>query len=228
MSDAVRLPFFDRSEAGRLLAQRVAALQAVDPVVFALPRGGVPVALEVASSLGAPLELILVRKIGVPYQPELAVAAVVDGGEAQIVVEPQVLAATGITREAIDAWARIELREIERRRQSYLAGREQVPVAGRTAIVVDDGIATGTTMRAALKALARRAPARLILAVPVAPPETLESLRAEVDEVVCLATPVEFGAIGRFYRDFHQLSDAEVIAALDRNASGRGTIGRAD
>ena len=164
MSDAVRLPFFDRSEAGRLLAQRVAALQAVDPVVFALPRGGVPVALEVASSLGAPLELILVRKIGVPYQPELAVAAVVDGGEAQIVVEPQVLAATGITREAIDAWARIELREIERRRQSYLAGREQVPVAGRTAIVVDDGIATGTTMRAALKALARRAPARRIIA----------------------------------------------------------------
>jgi putative phosphoribosyl transferase len=208
------LPFADRVAAGRALGARLAALRLADPVVLALPRGGVPVAFEVAQALHAPLDLLLVRKIGVPWQPELAVGAVMDGGEPVIVVEPHVQAETGIERGYIEERARQELKEIERRRALYLADRAPEPVAGRTAIVVDDGIATGTTMRAALRGLRRRAPARLVLAVPVAPPETIEALRAEVDDVVCLAQPEPFGAIGYFYLDFHQLTDDEVIGLM--------------
>jgi putative phosphoribosyl transferase len=214
MSDIVRTPFENRTEAGRLLGARVAALNPAHPVVLALPRGGVPVALEVARALDAPLDLLLVRKIGVPWQPELAVAAVMDGAEPVVVVEPRVRAEAGVKQEYIDQRAREELAEIERRRRTYLPDRAPIAVAGRTAIVVDDGIATGTTMRAALKGLRRRNPARLVLAVPVAPPETVDELRRDVDDVVCLAQPEYFGAIGYFYRDFHQLSDDEVIGLL--------------
>ncbi len=197
-----------------MLGARLAALQLADPVVLALPRGGVPVALEVARALDAPLDLLLVRKIGVPWQPELAVAAVMDGAEPVVVVERHIQAETGVKQEYIEQRAKEELAEIERRRRTYLADRTPVPVAGRTAIVVDDGIATGTTMRAALKGLRRRNPARLVLAVPVAPPDTINELRQEVDDVVCLAQPSFFGAIGYFYRDFHQLSDDEVITLM--------------
>lgn len=197
-----------------MLGARLAALQLADPVVLALPRGGVPVALEVARALDAPLDLLLVRKIGVPWQPELAVAAVMDGAEPVVVVERHIQAETGVKQEYIEQRAKEELAEIERRRRTYLADRAPVPVAGRTAIVVDDGIATGTTMRAALKGLRRRNPARLVLAVPVAPPDTINELRQEVDDVVCLAQPSFFGAIGYFYRDFHQLSDDEVITQM--------------
>jgi putative phosphoribosyl transferase len=197
-----------------MLGARLAALQLADPVVLALPRGGVPVALEVARALDAPLDLLLVRKIGVPWQPELAVAAVMDGAEPVVVVERHIQAETGVKQEYIEQRAKEELAEIERRRRTYLADRAPVPVAGRTAIVVDDGIATGTTMRAALKGLRRRNPARLVLAVPVAPPDTINELRQEVDDVVCLAQPSFFGAIGYFYRDFHQLSDDEVITLM--------------
>jgi putative phosphoribosyl transferase len=214
MLDDARPPFENRAVAGRALGARLAALQLVRPVVLALPRGGVPVGLEVARALDAPLDLLLVRKIGVPWQPELAVAAVMDGSEPVVVVEPHVQAETGVKQDFIDRRAREELEEIERRRLIYLAGRPAIPLAGRTAIVVDDGIATGTTVRAALKGLRRRHPARLVLAVPVAPPDTVAALRAEVDDLVCLAQPSFFGAIGYFYRDFHQLSDDEVIAAL--------------
>lgn len=206
--------FSDRSEAGRALAARLSAMKIADPVIFALPRGGVPVAAEIARSLNAPLDLLLVRKIGVPWQPELALAAVVDGDDPQVVIDEEVQGQSGVSRTYIDGEAKEQLREIERRRAVYLQGRSPVAVENRTAIVVDDGIATGTTVRAALKALRRRKPARLILAVPVAPPETIDALAADVDHVVCLEQPSPFYAIGLYYVDFHQVSDEEVMAAL--------------
>jgi len=196
------------------LAARLSGLKLVDPVVFALPRGGVPVAAEIARTLNAPIDLLLVRKIGVPWQPELALAAVVDGDDPQVVIDEEVQRQSGVSRSYIDGEAREQLREIERRRAVYLQGRSPVAVENRTAIVVDDGIATGTTVRAALKALRRRKPARLVLAVPVAPPETIEALAADVDEVICLEQPSPFYAIGLYYVDFHQVSDEEVMAAL--------------
>jgi putative phosphoribosyl transferase len=214
MPEELRLPFEDRAAAGRALGRRLAAMAPADPVVLALPRGGVPVALEVASALHAPLDLLLVRKIGVPWQPELAVGAVMDGGAPVIVVEPRVLAATGLDRAYVEQRAAQELTEIERRRALYLAHRAPVSVSGRAAIVVDDGIATGTTVRAALRGLRQRGPARLVLAVPVAPAEVVDALRGEVDDIVCLAQPSPFGAIGYFYADFHQLTDDEVIALM--------------
>jgi putative phosphoribosyl transferase len=217
--------FADRTEAGRQLAQRLATMRLADPVVLALPRGGVPVAAEIARALHAPLDLLLVRKIGVPWQPELAVAAVVDGEAPEIVVDEEVRAMGGIDRAYIEAQAKVELREIERRRRLYLGGRAPLVVQGATAIVVDDGIATGTTVRAALKALRRRQPAHLVLAVPVAPPDTVRALRAEVDELVCLAEPEPFHAVGAHYERFHQVDDDEVLAALraaDRDTPKEG------
>lgn len=209
-----RLPFADRVAAGRALADALARKRLADPIVLALPRGGVPVGLQIAQALAAPLDLLLVRKIGVPYQPELAVAAVMDGDAPVLVIDEPIRAETGVAREYIEREAQVQLAEIERRRRTYLGGRAPLPVAGKTAIVVDDGIATGTTMRAAVKGLRERKPARIVIAVPVAPPDTVAALRREVDDVVCLAQPEMFGAIGYFYRDFHQLSDEEVIDAL--------------
>jgi len=214
----VELPFTDRAAAGRALGDRLARMHLVDPVVLALPRGGVPVGAEVARALNAPLDLLLVRKIGVPYQRELAVAAVMDGAAPVVVIDEPIRAEAGVTRIYIEQQARIELAEIERRRRVYLGGRAPLPVAGKSAIVVDDGIATGTTVRAAIQGLRQRQPARLVLAVPVAPPETVGRLRAEVDDLVCLAQPQVFGAIGLFYVDFHQLSDEEVVRALSTEA----------
>ena len=213
---AMKTPFATRTIAGSALAQALSRMAYTGPVVvLALPRGGVPIGAEVARMLGAPLDLLLVRKIGAPWQPELAVAAVVDGVPPDIVVDPETLAATGVDDDYVQAQAQRELHEIERRRGVYLRGRAPVPVEGATVIVVDDGIATGTTVRAALKALRRRNPARLVLAVPVAPSDTLALLRAEVDDIVCLAEPTPFHAIGLHYVDFHQVSDDEVLAALD-------------
>ena len=212
-------PFVDRVEAGRLLGQRLAALRLVDAVVLALPRGGVPVALEVARALHAPLDLLMVRKIGAPGQPELAVAAVVDGDHPQTVIDEETLRLSGADRAYVDAEAAQALKEIERRRALYLRGRAPLPLAGKSVVLVDDGIATGTTVRAALKALQRCNVARLVLAVPVAPADTVAQLRAEVDELVCLSQPAFFHAVGLHYRDFHQIDDDEVIALLD--AAGR-------
>ncbi len=206
--------FADRAEAGRLLARELATIPLPSPVVFALPRGGVPVAAEIARSLHAPLDLLLVRKIGVPWQPELAVAAVVDGKHPEVVVDAEVQQETGVDRSYIDAEAKRQLLEIERRRRVYLAHRTPLSAMGRSAIVVDDGIATGTTMRAALTSVRRRKPAQLVLAVPVAPSEVVAALRAEVDRVVCLEQPDPFYAIGAHYVDFHQVGDEEVIAAM--------------
>jgi putative phosphoribosyl transferase len=212
----MRPVFNDRTEAGRALAERLAGEHLPAPiVVLALPRGGVPVAAPVARRLNAPLDLLLVRKIGAPYQSELAVGAVVDGGQPDVVIDEETSAATGASRAYIDAQAQVEWREIERRRELYLHGRAPLPVKGATVIVVDDGIATGTTVRAALVALRRRGAARLVLAVPVAPHDTLTRLAREVDRIICLAEPYPFRAIGLHYRDFAQLEDAEVIALLD-------------
>jgi len=211
----VRPAFTDREQAGRALAARLADEHLPGPiVVLALPRGGVPVAVPVAERLHAALDLLLVRKIGAPWQSELAVAAVVDGGQPEIVIDEETSAATGASRAYIDEQAGVEWREIERRRALYLRGRSAVDVKGATVIVVDDGIATGTTVRAALKALRRRGAARLVLAVPVAPHDTLTQLQREVDRIVCLAEPYPFRAIGLHYEDFEQVSDEAVIAAL--------------
>ncbi len=207
-------PFADRRAAGRALAKALAARHLTAPVVLALPRGGVPVAAEIASALGAPLDIVLVRKIGVPLQRELAVAAVVDGGEPEVVVNKDVAELAGITADYIDASVKQELEEIERRRKAYLQGRARVPLEGRTVILVDDGIATGASVRAALRGLRRKAPKVLILAVPVAPLETIEALRNEVDEIVCLRMPDPFFAIGMHYADFRQVNDDEVIRLL--------------
>jgi putative phosphoribosyl transferase len=207
--------FADRAEAARALASRLADERLPPPlVVLALPRGGVPIGAEVARRLHAPLDLLLVRKIGAPWQRELAVAAVVDGEQPELVIDEEIREATGTSREYIAEEAKAEWQEIERRRALYLAGRAPMPVQGATVIVVDDGIATGTTMRAALEALRRRGAARLVLAVPVAPHDTLTQLQREVDRVICLAEPEPFRAIGLHYVDFHQVSDEEVIAAL--------------
>jgi putative phosphoribosyl transferase len=217
----MRTVFANRDEAGRALAARLASEHLAGPVVvLALPRGGVPVAVQVARRLNAPLDLLLVRKIGAPWQSELAVAAVVDGGQPEIVIDEETSAATGASRAYIDEQAGIEWREIERRRALYLRGRAAVDVKGATVIVVDDGIATGTTVRAALKALRRRGVGRLVLAVPVAPHDTLTQLRRDVDRIVCLAEPSPFRAIGLHYRDFEQVSDAAVIAALEGHGPG--------
>jgi putative phosphoribosyl transferase len=207
-------PFYDRQAAGRELATALEARNLIDPVILALPRGGVPVAAEIASILRAPLDIVLVRKVGAPYQPELAVAAVVDGSKPEIVVNQEVAQLADIPPGYIDAHLRQELEEIERRRRVFLHGRERIALEGRTIILVDDGIATGASIRAALKALKKRKPRRLILAVPVAPAEILDDLRSEVDEIVCLRTPEPFFAIGIHYRDFHQLSDDEVVSLL--------------
>lgn len=210
------LPFADRVAAGQLLARRLVREKLPGPlVVVALPRGGVPVGAEVARQLHAPLDVLIVRKIGAPWQRELAVAAVVDGSSPEIVVDESTSAATGADRAYIDREAAAEWREIERRRQTYLRGRAPLNLAGATAILVDDGIATGTSVRAALKALRRRGPARIVLAVPVAAHETLMALRLLCDRIVCLAEPQPLRAVGLHYVDFHQVSDAEVIAALD-------------
>lgn len=212
--------FIDRADAGRQLAERLAQERLPAPlVVLALPRGGVPIGTEVARRLGAPLDLLLVRKIGAPWQRELAVAAVVEGDGPEVVIDDETLAASGASPAYVQQQARLEWREIERRRARYLQGRARPALAGATVVVVDDGIATGTTVRAALQALRRRRPGRLVLAVPVAPRDTLARLAAEVDQLVCLATPEPFHAVGLHYRDFHQVEDDEVIAALDAAAA---------
>jgi putative phosphoribosyl transferase len=218
--------FSDRSEAGRALAQQLAKLDLRQPVVLALPRGGVPVAAEIARELKAPLDLVLVRKIGVPWQPELAVAAIVDGEHPEMVIDTDVQRAAGVDRAYIEAEAKKQLREIERRRRAYLGGRSPIPLEGRTVIVVDDGIATGTTVRAALQALRRHKPAALVLAVPVAPRETIAELRREVDRIVCLAEPEPFYAIGLHYGDFHQVGDEEVTAALSSVSGTSQSVGQ--
>jgi putative phosphoribosyl transferase len=212
------MSFENRTQAGRQLAQALEGYKDQQPVVLALPRGGVPVAAQVAEALDAPLDLILVRKIGVPVQPELAMGAVVDGDKPVIVRNDEIIALAGIAEAEFKRVCDGELAEIERRRQRYLGHRPRAEVEGHTAIVIDDGIATGATTRAALRATRLRKPKKLILAVPVAPTETLPAMREEADEVICLEDYEDFGAIGYFYADFRQTSDNEVIDTLARFA----------
>jgi putative phosphoribosyl transferase len=212
------MKFADRQAAGRRLATKLAHLRDTQPVVLALPRGGVAVASEIARALDAPLDIVLVRKIGAPSEPELAVGAVSDGASPDIFIDRDLARVLDIPESYLREETGRQLDEIERRRMIYCAGQPPAEIAGRTAIVVDDGIATGATMRVALRAVRRRDPAHLALAVPVAPPETLTAFRKEADEVVCLETPVMLGAIGVYYRDFHQMSDAEVTDLLARAA----------
>jgi putative phosphoribosyl transferase len=211
--------FSDRTEAGRRLAAAVAEHLARhpgldDPVVLALPRGGVPVAIEVARRLSAPLDLVMVRKIGVPFQPELAAGAVVDGDAPETVYNADVLRMARLTQEDLDEIRDRELAEIGRRRAVYLADRAPVPIEGRDAILVDDGVATGATTRAALRAVTRRGPRSVTLAVPVAAADTLAALKREADHAICLETPRDFRAIGLHYDDFGQVPDAEVVRLL--------------
>jgi predicted phosphoribosyltransferase len=215
--------FQDRRDAGRRLADLVKARSFENAVVLALPRGGVPVAAEIARAIAAPLDVVMVRKLGTPGQPELAMGAVARSGEAtDIVLNDDVVRLLDISQREIDAVKESELAEIEAREKRYLAGRRRAGIAGRTAIVVDDGVATGATTCTALRAVRRARPKLLILAVPVAPPEAMERLRAEADEVIALDQPYGMGAIGLYYRDFRQTSDDEVTALLDELAEDVG------
>lgn len=213
MDDAIR--FVDRREAGRLLSERLLPMGLSDPVVYALPRGGVPVAAEVAKALRAPLDVLLVRKIGAPNYPEYGVGAVIDGASPQILLDETACRTTGATQRYVKGQVDAELREIERRRQLFeKIGYSPVSPRGRTAIVVDDGAATGGTMAIALTALRQRDAYRIIAALPVAPRETVERLQRDADEVICLATPERFGSVGAFYDNFEQLTDEDVLSDL--------------
>jgi putative phosphoribosyl transferase len=208
-----RARFRDRFEAGRRLAAALAPYAGrPNLLVLALPRGGVPVGYEVARALNAPLDVMLVRKLGVPGHEELALGAIASGGIR--VLSDDVVAAFGIPERVIATIAANEEEELDRRERAYRYGRPPTPVRGRTVILVDDGLATGSTMRAAAAALRAQHPERLIVAVPVAPPETCASLRSEVDDVVCAMVPEPFFAVGNWYDDFSQTSDEEVRELL--------------
>lgn len=209
--------FEDRADAGRRLADRLTHLKDETPIVLALPRGGVPVAFEVASELKAPLDVVLVRKIGAPGHKELGIGAVVDGPQPHIVLNEEIVRALRPGEAYIQAESARELAEIERRRELYRPGRPPLSVEGRTVIVVDDGIATGGTVKAVLSALRQSRPKKLVLAVPVAPADTVAGLGPLADEIVVLAMPEPFYAVGAFYVDFAQTGDEEVIELLRRS-----------
>jgi len=212
--------FNDRPDAGRRLAEvLLRSRPAGDMVVLGLPRGGVPVAWEIARALNATLDVFLVRKLGTPGHPELAMGAIASGGTR--VINDDVVNALGIVPEQIEAVARHERSELERRDAVYRQGRTLTPLTSRTVILVDDGLATGSTMKAAVQAVRQHAPARVIVAVPVGAPETCRALREIADEVICAETPSSFSAVGQWYRDFSQTTDDEVIALLKGQPEGR-------
>ena len=208
--------FADRADAGQQLAERMGHLRGKDVVVLGLPRGGVPVAFEVARSLVAPLDVIVVRKLGLPFQPELAMGAVGEGGV--LVVNHDVIALAGIDRSQLAAVEARERAELEIRAQRFRGGRPRVPLEGRTAVLVDDGIATGATARAACEVARALGAEHVVLAAPICSPRIAGQLRGEVDELVVLETPAEFAAVGQAYADFRPVRDEEVLALLDRSA----------
>jgi putative phosphoribosyl transferase len=209
----IELPIENRQVAGQALAEALHAYRDRDDViVLGLPRGGVPVALEIATALGAPLDLMLVRKLGTPGQEELAMGAIASGGGR--VMNEHVVQALGISQQAIERVAERESMELKRREQAYRGKRPWPKLADRCVILVDDGLATGATMRAAVAAVHTQQPARIVVAVPVAPADTIALLREEADEVICLAEPEPFQAIGLWYIDFSQVSDEEVREML--------------
>jgi len=212
--------FANRTEAGQELAQRLGAYANRDDViVLGAPRGGVPVAFEVAKAIKAPLDVFVLRKLGVPGHEELAFGAIASGGVR--ILDRNTVEGLGITGLDIERVTRAEKRELERREQLYRSGRPPQNVSGLIVILVDDGIATGSSMRAAIRALRQMNPARTVLAVPVAPPSTCSQLQLEVDELVCLEMPEPFYGVGRFYDDFTQVSDEDVIELLDRASRQR-------
>jgi putative phosphoribosyl transferase len=215
--------FLDRHDAGQRLAAELKARQLENPVVLALPRGGVPVAYEIAHALGAPLDVLLVRKLGAPGREEFGVGAVVDGPRPQIVLNTEAIDMLGVTPDYLDRERDRQLAEIERRRRLYAGASLPVEVAERTVILVDDGVATGGTMLAALRALRNANPKRIVVVAPVAAPDTLEKLAAEADEVVALEAPETFRAVGLHYVDFTQTSDEEVIDLLGRQRAAAAT-----
>ncbi|MFJ6780982.1 phosphoribosyltransferase family protein [Streptomyces yangpuensis] len=210
--------FTDRADAGERLAAALRPLQEERPVVLGLPRGGVPVAFPVARALGAPLDVIVVRKLGVPHHRELGFGAIGEGGVR--VISDDIVRSSRVTREDLEAVERAEEAELARRARRFRGDRPRVDLAGRTVIVVDDGIATGATAAAACQVVRAQGAARVVLAVPVAPPDAVARLREETDEVVCLSAPRAFRAVGEWYRDFSQTSDEEVVSLLARAAAG--------
>ena len=210
--------FADRREAGRRLAVAVAKLDLDDPIVLALPRGGVPVAAEVAKVLRAALDLLLVRKIGAPGHEEYAIGALVDGDDPQVVLNDEVMAIVQPPPGYFEAEVKRQFAELERRRKAYLGLRKPPAVNGRTVVVVDDGVATGSTVTAALRALRKAGARTIVLAVPVAPADTIARLKEEADEVVCLSTPAIFRAVGLHYADFRQTTDKEVVDLIASSA----------
>ena len=208
--------YTNREAAGQMLARRLMSYAHTDAVVLGIPRGGVPVAKEVADALDAPLDVIVVRKLGAPGQPELGIGAVVDGDHPRAIFNQDIIEHLGVSDEYIEAEIARQLKEVNRRETAYRGGRAKVPLRGKTVIVVDDGIATGSSVRAALRGVRRQKPKRLILAIPVAPAESIEALRSDADEIVCLETPEDFFAVGQFYRDFRQVSDDQVKAILGK------------
>jgi len=210
--------FRDRREAGRVLAAAMMKYAGrTDVIVLALPRGGVPVGFEVAEALGAPLDIFLVRKLGTPGHRELAMGAIASGGVR--VINDEVVGWLGISPEQIDAVAREEQRELERRQAAYLEGRAPAPLEGRISILVDDGLATGSTMRAAAQAVRQRNPARVIVAVPVGAPDTCGEIAAVADDVICVRRPEPFSAVGQWYIDFEQTTDEQVMELIHEHAS---------
>ncbi len=212
--------FNDRVDAGRRLAGALRPLGEEEPVVLGLPRGGVPVAFEVARSLGAPLDVIIVRKLGVPHHRELGFGAIGEGGVR--VVHQAIIRMSRAAEEDLAEVERAEQAELVRQARRFRRGRARVPVEGRTVIVVDDGIATGATARAACRVARAQGAARVVLAVPVAPPDAVTALREDADEVVCLSAPPEFSAVGEWYQDFSQTGDAEVVELLSGSTGETG------
>ncbi len=218
--------FRDRQEAGQLLASDLVELRLRDPVVLALPRGGVPVAAEISKALGAPLDLIIVRKVGAPGNSELAVAAIVDGDPSDVVLNREIVEVYGLDNADLAALVNKERPELDRRRVAYRGNSRPVSIAGKTAILVDDGAATGTTMKVAIRALKHRSPREIVVALPVAPPDTVEELLQEADRMVCLSQPAHFRALSYYYRNFPQLTDEDVVSALlDANQLPRARAG---
>jgi putative phosphoribosyl transferase len=219
------MEFVDRRDAGRRLAAALAPLAPERPIVIALPRGGVPVGYEVAAALGAPLEILAVRKLGAPGNPEFAVGAIAEDGTA--IVNSRVARRVGMSSRLLDATIERESDELGRRIARYRGGRPALDVAGRTVVVVDDGLATGLTDLVAVRALRARGAARIVVAVPVGPPDSIAMIDREADAVVCLAAPRDLVGVGRWYRDFSPVSDDEVVDLLGaRTAAGEPEPGR--
>src|SRR3954462_1848170 len=213
--------FADRRDAGRVLSERLAATARENVVVLGLPRGGVVVAAEVAAALAAPLDVLVVRKIGLPWQPELAMGAIAGAGDAVETVRTEsVIERAAVPEEVFEEVQLRELAELRRREAAYRRGRPAVPVAGRAVVLVDDGLATGSTMRAAVAAVRRQEPARVIVAVPIGSPTAVQALTSQVDEVICLSAPRSFRAVGQGYVDFAATTDDQVREALEK-AAGR-------